>query len=108
MSFFDEYLAKSLEDPEFQKAWADSELEYTIARNIIQRRKKLGLTQHDLALRMNTKQSVISRIENGNQNVTLGSLKALADILQTDVPSLMLEEEESSSEEMGKRRLVRS
>lgn len=108
MSFFDKYLSKSLEDPEFRKEWKDSELEYRIARNIIQRRKKLGLTQDEIAVRMNTKQSVISRIETGNQNVTISSLKALAKILETDVPSLMKDEEESSTEDMGKYRLVRS
>ncbi|WP_040681144.1 hypothetical protein [Paenisporosarcina sp. TG20] len=56
MSFFDEYLKKSLEDPAFKKEWDNSELEFTIARNIIRRRKRLGLTQHDIASRMKTKQ----------------------------------------------------
>ncbi len=34
--------------------------------------------------------------------MTIASLKALANILQTDVPSLMKDEEESSTVDMGK------
>ena len=41
----EDYLSKSLQDPEFKKEWENSELEYIIARNIIRRRNKLGLTQ---------------------------------------------------------------
>lgn len=107
MSFFKEYLSKSLEDPEFKKEWEDSQLEYIMAKNIIQKRKELGLTQGDIATRMKTKQSVISRIETGHQNMTIGSLKALAAILQTDVPSLMRDDEESKIDP-GKYRLVRT
>ena len=98
MSFFEDYLLKSLQDPEFKKEWENSELEYIIARNIIQRRIKLGLTQQDIATRMRTKQSVISRIESGHQNTTLRSLKLLAEILQTDVPSLMIDADSEEAE----------
>jgi len=109
MGFLDDYLSKSLQDPEFKKEWENSELEYIIARNIIRRRNKLGLTQHDIAARMRTRQSVISRIESGHQNVTLRSLKSLADILQTDVPSLMNDTDGDQAEADTKRyKLVKS
>ncbi|MDJ0332238.1 hypothetical protein [Planococcus sp. S3-L1] len=38
MNFLESYVVQNLKDPEFAKEWADSELEYTIARNIIQLR----------------------------------------------------------------------
>lgn len=71
MSSFEERLAKRLEEPEFAAAWKETELEYLVARNIIKQRKALGLTQNELAKRLKTKQSVISRIESGNSNITL-------------------------------------
>ena len=98
MSFFEDYHSKSLQDPEFKKEWENNELEYIIASNIIQRRIKLGLTQQDIATRMKTKQSVISRIESGHQNTTIRSLKLLAEILQTDVPSLMIDADSEEAE----------
>ena len=58
---------------------------------------------------MRTRQSVISRIESGHQNTTLRSLKLLADILQTDVPSLMKDVDSDEAEaDTRKYRLVRS
>lgn len=108
MSFLESYVAENLKDPEFAKEWADSELEYTIARNIIRRRNRLGLTQSEVASRMHTKQNVVSRIENGSQNVTLKSLKSLAAALQTDVPSLMQEYDEKQDEKKTSSDLVKS
>ena len=93
MSFLNDYLEENLKDPEFAKEWEDSELEYILARNIINRRKNLHLTQREVAERMHTKQNVVSRIENGNINVTLKTLKSVAVALQTDVSSLVRNEE---------------
>ncbi|WP_375143341.1 helix-turn-helix domain-containing protein [Domibacillus sp. A3M-37] len=56
---------------------------------MIRHRKKRGWTQENLAEELQTKQSVISRIESGNQNLTLDTLKSIADIFDTDVPSLL-------------------
>lgn len=108
MSFLESYIAKNLKDPEFANEWADSELEYTLARNIIRQRNRLGLTQNEVALRMHTKQNVVSRIENRNQNVTLKSLKSLAAALQTDVPSLMQEYDKNQDEQTNSSNLVES
>jgi hypothetical protein len=35
MSFFEEHLAKRLEDPEFKREWEESEEEYSIIKEII-------------------------------------------------------------------------
>lgn len=89
MDFLDDYIAKNMKDPEFKKEWERSELEHTIARNVLLRRKKMGLSQNQVASRMKTKQSVISRIETGHQNTTIKTLKAVASALDTDVHSLV-------------------
>jgi hypothetical protein len=37
MSFFEKYLSKQLKDPEFKKEWDESELDYKLDCEIIQR-----------------------------------------------------------------------
>lgn len=98
MSSFEKRLAKRLEDPKFAAAWKETELEYLVARNIIKQRKALGLTQNELAKRLNTKQSVISRIEAGNSNITLKTLGDIAKALDTDVSKLTSIDESSNNE----------
>ncbi len=68
MSDLQKFIAEQLEDPKFRKAWAESRIEYEVARQLIQLRKSKGLTQEQLAEKVHTRQSEIARIENGNQN----------------------------------------
>lgn len=91
---FEEMMAN---DPEFQKAWEEIEPEYQLARQIIKRRKELGITQEELAEMLDTTQSVISRLENGH-NCTLHWIKKVAKPLQCR-PKIMLEPVDSSSKE---------
>ncbi len=79
-----EYKAELMKDPEFVKAWKEVELEYQIARAIIEARINRGITQKILAEKMKTKQSVISRLESGTTTPSLSLLKRLAAAL--DVP----------------------
>lgn len=52
-------------DPEYRKAYEELGPEFEIARAVILARKGAGLTQQQLAKRMNTTQSVIARLEGG-------------------------------------------
>ena len=70
-----------LKDPKFRKAYEESRLEYEIARAIIRARIEKGLTQKQLADKLNTKQSVISRVESANTTPSLSLLKRLAQAL---------------------------
>lgn len=72
-----------LKDPEFRKAYEESRLEYEIARAVIRARIEKGLTQKQLADKLNTKQSVISRVESANTTPSLSLLKRLAQALNT-------------------------
>lgn len=74
-----------LKDPAFRRALKDVELEYRIAREVIAHRIKYKLTQKQLARRLRTKQSVISRVENAQTTPSLSFLKRLADALGTEV-----------------------
>ena len=46
-------------------------------------RKQRGLTQHQLASRLNTSQSAIHRIESGNQNLSLEMINRIAEALDS-------------------------
>jgi ribosome-binding protein aMBF1 (putative translation factor) len=53
-----------------------------IARVVIMRRAQLGLTQQELAERMSTTKSVISRIESGQHRTGTDTLRRLAEALE--------------------------
>jgi ribosome-binding protein aMBF1 (putative translation factor) len=73
--------AELLKDPEVQKALKKHELEFQIAKAIIEARINKGLSQKDLAEKLHTKQSVISRVENAKTTPSLSFLKRLAEVL---------------------------
>lgn len=49
-----------------------------VARLIIRKRTELGLSQAELAVRMHTTASVISRLESGQHNITMKTLQRVA------------------------------
>jgi ribosome-binding protein aMBF1 (putative translation factor) len=53
-----------------------------LARIVIRRRMELGLTQEDLAKRMGTSHSAISRIESGQHSTSVQTLQRLAAALE--------------------------
>ncbi|MBI5452976.1 helix-turn-helix transcriptional regulator [Candidatus Gottesmanbacteria bacterium] len=67
-----------LKDPKFRKALKETRVEYEIARAIILARLKHKLTQKQLARKLKTKQSVISRVENAQTTPTISFLQRLA------------------------------
>jgi ribosome-binding protein aMBF1 (putative translation factor) len=81
MKNWNEIKKEMLKDPEFKKAYDDLEFEYKLYQLIIDKRIKEGITQKELARRMGTKQTAISRFESGNYNPTLSFLKKLTEAL---------------------------
>jgi ribosome-binding protein aMBF1 (putative translation factor) len=80
---FQDHLKESLKDPEFKKAWEDSELEYQIATQLIEARLAKKLSQRDLAKKMKTSQAVVSRIESMSGNPSISLLRRFAQALNT-------------------------
>jgi len=73
-----------LSDPEVKKAYDDLEVEYQIISDMISLRYKKRLTQKQLAVKMKTSQSALSRFESGSiRNPSLEFLKKLAGALGT-------------------------
>jgi len=58
---------------------------FQLARQFIERRKALGLTQRQLAEKSGVQQSEISRIEGGSSNPTLQTVQVLASSLGAEV-----------------------
>ena len=67
-----------LKNKEVQKELKKNEAEYKIIEGIIMARKEKNFTQRELAERMGTKQSNISRLESGNYNPSLDFLNRIA------------------------------
>ena len=72
----------ALQDPEYRGEHERLAPFEALARIVIMRRGALGLTQAELAKRMGTTASVISRIESGQRATSARTLKKLADALE--------------------------
>ena len=72
------FLEKQLKDPDVQAEYESLEPEFTIIHAMIEARKNTGLTQTQLATKTGIDQSDISRIERGDANPSLNTLKRLA------------------------------
>ncbi|HBH46159.1 MAG: hypothetical protein A2445_03655 [Candidatus Jacksonbacteria bacterium RIFOXYC2_FULL_44_29] len=77
---FGRYLKQQFKKPAIREAYDEEGLKLEIAYEINKLRKEHRLTQGELALKLNTTQSVIARIEQGNQNFTLDTLQKLAQV----------------------------
>ena len=65
-------------DPAYREAYANLDAEFTLTRSLIEARLGAGLTQAQLAERMETTQSVVARLECGRGNPSTRTLEALA------------------------------
>jgi ribosome-binding protein aMBF1 (putative translation factor) len=72
-------IKESLKDPEFRAEYERLAPYEELARIVIMRRAALGLTQAELATRMGTTASAISRIESGQHATSAQTLKKLGD-----------------------------
>ena len=70
-----------LEDGQISQEYKKLGPEFKLIQLIITRRLKQGLTQAELAEKLNTKQSAISRLERGDYNPSLAFLGRLAKAL---------------------------
>jgi len=78
MDDFQELLTEELKDPQFQQEWDNLELRYAIIKQLVKLRNSYNLSQTQLAKKIGTTQSVISRIENGSVNIGIDFLEKVA------------------------------
>ena len=78
---FRQDLKNRLKDPAFRKAWQESEAEYQISRALISARLERKISQRELAMKANTTQAVISRLESMSANPSVGLIQKIASAL---------------------------
>ena len=78
MRTFEQALEEQMKDPEFKAEYDALEPEFAIIQAIIDARKDAGFTQKELSERTGIAQADISKLENGNANPSLKTLKRLA------------------------------
>ena len=72
-----------LKDKKIEKAYEGLGPEFAVIEIIIRRRIETGLSQQELAKKIGTKQSAISRLESGTYNPTLSFLQKVSEALNT-------------------------
>ena len=82
---FEAYLKKQLKNPLFRKTYKEVGKKVELGYQIFLARKRTGLTQGELADRIGTRQSNISRLEFGNYNFTVGMLEKIAKALDLQI-----------------------
>ncbi len=82
MSDLKKYIAeRKKRDKKFAKGFDDGYEQFKIGVMLRQAREKAGLTQEELARRLKTKKTSISRIENHAEDIKLSTLKRTASAL---------------------------
>lgn len=74
----DELHKKWMKDPEYRRAYEESETEFQIASQMIEARIKQNITQEELAKKVKTGQAVISRLEGANAKPSISLLERVA------------------------------
>jgi len=75
---FEELKKEVLSDPEVKKEYDALEPEFQLILAMLELRSKQNLTQQELADRTGINRADISKIENGNANPSLKTMKRLA------------------------------
>ena len=74
-----------LRDKETKRFYDELEPQFKVVRLIIQKRIKKGLTQKNLADKIGTKQSAISRFESGSYSPTIAFLHKVTKALNATI-----------------------
>jgi DNA-binding XRE family transcriptional regulator len=83
---FDRYLERQLKDENFAKRFRKAGEAWEVALQIISLRRRAGLSQKDLARRLNTSQQQISRLESSSyEGHSLSMLRRVAGALNAKI-----------------------
>ena len=82
---YEDFKAQRLTDPKVREEYEALEPEFRLIRDVLSRRSELNLSQMQLAKLVGTKQPAISRLERGDGNITINTLRRIADALDADL-----------------------
>lgn len=98
---------RARESAEYRAALEEQQPYEQFARLVIRKRMRLGLTQQELAKRMGTSHSDVSRLESGQHRFSFATMRKLAKALDTHlVYGFQDEAPDSKSRRTPKRELV--
>jgi predicted transcriptional regulator len=80
---FNDFKKELLSDPEVKKDYDRLGPKFDLIRSIIEKRIEKNISQKELASRMGTKQSALSRFESGNYNPSLAFMQRVAEALDS-------------------------
>lgn len=87
---FDSFKKRLMADADFAEEYERLRPRYEVISQIIEARKELNMTQEELAKRIGTQKSNISRLESGNYNPSLDFLIKVAQGLGKELKIQML------------------
>lgn len=90
------FKSELLKDRDVRKAYQELGPMFSIIEQLIEQRLKKNLSQADLAKKICTKQSAISRFESGDYNPTLAFLHKIADALNVTLNVTVLPKQKES------------
>lgn len=76
---------KLLESDEVRQEYDALEFRYKVVKKIAELRKNDKIIQEELVIRLKTTKSVVSRIESGNQNVSVDMVQKIVNALGKEV-----------------------
>jgi len=81
MPTFKQFKTQALKKPGVKRSYEDLELAYELRKQLIALRQKAGLTQEEIAEKLSTSKSNISRLENVHSSISpkLSTIRAYAD-----------------------------
>jgi len=92
---YNAFREEQLRDPDLRREYEALEEDFTLAKEIIELRRKRKLTQKELAELIGTSQPAIARIESGSyNNISLSFLRRLGRALGA-VPEIHLRKKEA-------------
>jgi DNA-binding XRE family transcriptional regulator len=78
MQTFAQFKKEALKNEKIKMEYEKLEPEFELAKMLIEKRLKRGMTQKELAEKIGTKQTAISRLESGNYNPSFLLLRKIA------------------------------
>jgi len=80
-----DFKAQLLRDPKVLQEYEALEPKFRLIRDVLFLRSELNLSQVQLAKLVGTRQPAISRLERGDGNITISTLRRVADALDADL-----------------------
>ncbi len=82
---FKTHLEEEFTDPKFKREFKEESRKLSLGYRIFCAREDAGMTQQELARKIGTRQSNISRLEKGEYNFTVEMLQKLANALELEL-----------------------